>query len=140
MLRELQVSARDGEPRRRWFTDKDLELFIWITRDSIIDSFQLCYVQAGSEYAFTWTREGGCSHDLIDDGEAAPVKRRTPILVSCTEALADNLLQRFVASSVDIDPEVRRVIVEQLRASAGRVLRRAGQELAVTLLGEHLSS
>lgn len=93
-------------------------MFVWIVEGSIIDSFQLCYVRAGSEYALTWTRGSGARHDLIDDGQRVPTRNRTPIMVPCAEGIADNLLQRFLADSADIDPDIRRVIVEQLRAAA----------------------
>jgi hypothetical protein len=134
MLRELQVAAREGEPRRRWFADKDLDLFVWIADDSVIDSFQLCYVRAGSEYALTWTRGSGCHIDRVDAGEGAPTRNDTPILVSCTGRPAGDLLRCFLERSVDIDPDIRRVIEEQLRAAADYASRKESRGFQTTRL------
>jgi hypothetical protein len=138
MLRELRVSQRDGNLSRRWFADKDLDLFVWITEDSIIESFQLCYRHASSEYAFTWTKAGGHRHDLIDDGEEAAARSHSPILLPSAEVLADALLERFIESSIDIDLVVRRVVEKQLRTAAGYASRRATFS-TTRVVGEDLS-
>jgi hypothetical protein len=138
MLRELRGSQRDGNLRRRWFADKDLDLFVWITEDSIIESFQLCHRHASSEYAFTWTKADGCRHDMIDDGEETAARSHAPILLPCAEVLADTLLERFIESSIDVDPVIRRVVEKHLRTAAGYASRRATFG-ATRVVGEDLS-
>ena len=121
MLREVRISQRDDGTRRRWFTDRKLDLIVWIAEDATVDSFQLCYVRLGSEYALTWTRANGYCHDRIDDGERIPAKNLAAILIS------SGLLRRFHESSGEIELEIRHVIEEKLSALASRLATSRGR-------------
>ena len=82
MLKEIAVSSEDNEPARRWFTDHDTDLFVWLDEDESIVRFQLCYNKGQSEHALTWTRDQGFSHHAVDDGEEKVMKmKKSPILV-----------------------------------------------------------
>jgi hypothetical protein len=115
MLREVRIVQREGEPRRRWFTARKLELIVWIAADSTVDGFQLCYSRPGSEYGLTWTREGGYRHDRVDDGERNPTKNRSAVLIASRAFDAAELVRRFHESSGHIDPEIRQLVDEKLR-------------------------
>ena len=69
MLKEMSVGQHTDPPRRRWFTDEDLDLIVWFSEQGAPDGFQLCYDRRGHERALTWTKGAGYRHDRIDDGE-----------------------------------------------------------------------
>jgi len=71
-----------GEPRRRWFSDEDLELIVWFGEDDRIVGFQLCYEIEKQPKALTWRESGGFLHSGIDDGEnRGRHHKATPILI-----------------------------------------------------------
>ena len=84
MLQEVpHIRQVPDEPRRRWFTDDDLDLFIWFDEKDDIVGFELCYDKPGTPRAICWGRESGYSHFRVDEGETRPGKAKaTPILCS----------------------------------------------------------
>lgn len=112
MLRESPIYQRQGEPRRRWFTDEFFDIFVWLDHDLAITGFQLCYDKKGRERALTWIRGRGFRHDLIDDGELSPTKNRSPILIADGTFPENEILVRFVTNSGDIEERIRSFIID----------------------------
>jgi hypothetical protein len=82
MLKEIPVISEENEPVKRWFTDHNTDLFVWLAEDESILRFQLCYNKGQNEHALTWTRDQGLSHHAVDDGEEKVMKmKKSPILV-----------------------------------------------------------
>ncbi len=82
MLREIPVSPTENEPAKRWFTDANTDLFVWVDDDGQIEKFQICYNKGKDEHALSWNREQGFSHHAVDDGEQKVMKmKKSPILV-----------------------------------------------------------
>ena len=101
MLREIAARQISGEPRRRWFTSPDIDLFVWMDEAGAPTGFQLCYDKQMREHALTWTAAAGYSHMAVDGGESRPGRYKgTPILVA--------------NGSIDVEG-----ILEQLRSQAG---------------------
>jgi hypothetical protein len=108
-----------GEPRRRWFTCKDLELVVWCDALGGPSGFQLCYNSGGSEYAVTWKPDCGFSHKIIDDGEQRPGKyKATPILVADAPAPAKLISERFAQVSAGLPVEFADFVRKKLRERA----------------------
>jgi len=84
MLKEItNVRQIEGEPLRRWFSDPQLDLFVWYDEHGDILRFQLCYDKGAGERALTWCRDNGFSHHGVDDGEGGIYEMKgTPILVA----------------------------------------------------------
>ena len=69
MLREIKkTSQKAGEPKRRWFSGSEMDLFLWLNEEGEIVSFQLTYDKPNSEKALLWNEEEGYSHLGVDDG------------------------------------------------------------------------
>lgn len=82
MLKEIPVTSEENEPVKRWFTDHNTDLFVWLGEEESILRFQLCYNKGQNEHALTWTRDHGFSHHAVDDGEGKVMKmKKSPILV-----------------------------------------------------------
>jgi len=114
-LKEFPPSQATSEPTRRWFVGEDIELIVWLADNDAISGFQLCYRHAGSQFALTWTPEHGFRHDRVDEGEAAPEKNQTPILVTDGAVDADALRRLFTRTSADIERAIRDFVLEKLR-------------------------
>ena len=84
MLKEVtNVRQIEGEPFRRWFSDPQLDLFVWYDEQDEILRFQLCYDKGAGERALIWCRDNGFSHHGVDDGEGGIYEMKsTPILVA----------------------------------------------------------
>lgn len=83
MLKEV-VPTRQiaGEPARRWYMDKDMDLIVWLSERDDLLGFQLSYRVGRDERALTWLEGRGYSHDRVDDGEGRPGRyKMTPILI-----------------------------------------------------------
>ncbi|MCG8325691.1 MAG: hypothetical protein MI673_09245 [Thiotrichales bacterium] len=82
MLKEIPVTTEGNEPVKRWFTDHDTDLFVWLDEHNQIIKFQVCYNKGKDEHALTWETEAGFTHHAVDDGEEKVMKmKKTPILV-----------------------------------------------------------
>jgi len=54
-LREIhRIRQRGGEPRRRWFTGHDLDVFTWQGVDGELMGFQVTYDNPAREKAISW--------------------------------------------------------------------------------------
>jgi hypothetical protein len=97
MLKEtLNAQQPPGEPRRRCFTDRDCDLYVWYDDDEEVVQFQLCYDKGPEEKAFTWSRDHGVVQHGVDDGSQSGrfTVKGTPILTG-REPVAISPLPRF---------------------------------------------
>ena len=115
MLREVAVTQVEDEPRRRWFVDDDLDLVVWLTEHDSVVALELCYDKPGHERALTWSRERGYRHFRVDTGDETAMRNLTPILVSDGAFPKEQVVARFAAASVAIDPAIRALVLERLQ-------------------------
>ena len=122
LIEFANVRQIPGEPRRRWFTCKDLELVVWCDEADGPIGFQLCYNNVRSEYALTWNPDCGFSHKIIDDGERRPGKHKaTPILVADAPAPVTLINERFAEASAGLPVEFAEFVSKKLREGAEHV-------------------
>jgi hypothetical protein len=115
MLAEIKNARQiPGEAPRRWFTDGDFDLIVWLGRDGQVSGFQLCYDKQTQERALTWKRGRGFLHERIDDGESPGRVKMSPILVPDGEFRKETVLERFRRESGQIDPALRRLVLDTL--------------------------
>lgn len=109
MLREIaNIRQVESEPRRRWFSDENLDLVVWQDAGREIIGFQLCYDKQRSEHALTWMSGLGFSHNRVDDGENRPGRyKASPILVADGTFNMEELAPEFLAQSEGLDPLIR---------------------------------
>ncbi len=107
MLEEVKnVRQNSGEPRRRWFKDRALDLIVWYDGDTII-GFQLCYKSHAGEHALTWEHDAGVSHRLVDDGEGRLQHHKmTPLLLPNGPFDSTAVGPMFLAASADLEPGI----------------------------------
>ena len=108
MLEEIRnPSQHDGEPFRRWFSDSEMDLIIWIDESGSPIGFQLCYDKPVAEKALTWRQGRGFSHSGVDGGENRPGRHKgTPLLVADGEFDATRILERFRQRANRLQPEL----------------------------------
>ena len=95
LVEEKDVRQIPNEGFRRWFLDKDFDLFIWYEDDEII-GFQLCYDrQDDNERALTWHKGDRFMHNKVDDGESPYSNKMTPVLVSDGVFNKSEVAERF---------------------------------------------
>jgi hypothetical protein len=116
MLQEMKVKQVEGDLKRRWFADDYFDLIVWLDDGGSIHGFQLCYDKQRDERAMTWTRDHGYAHNRIDSGEDLPTENRSPILVADGVFQKDDIGSRFEKSSEGLEPEIRDLVLEKVRA------------------------
>jgi len=115
MLSEVPgVRQNPGEGRRRWFSDREMDLIVWLDGSDGIAGFQLCYDRDSRERALTWMRDRGFSHRRVDDGESVGHLKRTPILVPDGVFDGGSVTRRFRELSSEIDSEIADFVLEAL--------------------------
>lgn len=124
MLREIgNVQQQDPHKRRRWFCDDYFDLFVWEEPGGHIVGFQLCYDKSVRERVLKWDENAGYAHHRIDNGEPLPGMNMSPIMVADGMLPLPTVMDKFEASAVTLDPQVRNFIRQRLRnygALAGR--------------------
>jgi hypothetical protein len=126
VLREIaHVRQHDPLLRRRWFRDGYFDIFTWQAAGGNITGFQLCYDLPAVERVLSWHASKGYSHERVDDGEASPVKNRTPILVADGAMPMTTVLIEFDARTAGLEPALRAFLRERLLAYAAIEAERA---------------
>ena len=117
LIEVVQVRQVPGEPRRRWFVSRDLDLIVWCDGSDSPIGFQLCYEQGRPERALTWKPELGFVHMAVDDGETDVGLRYkgTPILVSDGYFDANWVSDLFSEESAQLPPEIVEFVATKLR-------------------------
>jgi len=116
MLKEVaKVRQIEGESRRRFFTDPDMDLVVWSDDRGEVLGFELCYNKGKGERAVRWRRGFGFLHQKVDDGENRPGRyKETPILVPDGLFDAKKISRLFQEHSRDIDQSLADLIYRTL--------------------------
>lgn len=105
----------DRETPVQWFANNYFDLTVWLDAGGKrITGFQLTYDKYDNPHAITWKENGEFTHDKIDDGERTGKFKQSPILVADGEFPGDRIAERFKAESAEIDPEIKKFVLERL--------------------------
>ena len=104
-----------GEPKRRWFTDDDFDLFVWYNPDDTYFGFQLCYDKNGDQHAFTWRQDSGFSHKRVDDGDRCQ-RSSTEFLVPDGVFNWNTILARFQKESRQIEAAIVELVTSKIQS------------------------
>ena len=114
MLEEFSKVAqeRGADGARRWFSDEEMDLIVWIAEDGAFAGFELCYDKSGRERAFEWRSGGTLRRFVVDSGESTPLRNDTPILRSGGgEGDIKRVLAAFRARAARLEPAVVELVV-----------------------------
>lgn len=120
MLREIpSTRQREGESRRRWFTDADMDLTVWQDAGGELLAFQLAYDKSEAEHALEWRRDGGLRHHRVDDGEAETGRyKQTPLLLPDGVIPLKRVVDEFGHRAGALESELRERILAILAMPA----------------------
>lgn len=121
MLHEISTARQiSGEPKRRWFTSPNIDLFVWVNDHDAPTGFQLCYDKQHREHALTWTEASGFSHMAVDGGESRPARHKgAPILVANGVMDPRQILEDFLLEAELLPVEFVQMIEARVRELAG---------------------
>ena len=134
MLREIHPVRSTGGTRLRWFSDADMDLFVWLDRQMPV-RFQLTWNKRENEHALSWDRNTGFIHHMVDDGEPCVTEyKMTPLLTHATDDDLDaaGLATRFLRASDHIDPMLADFIYARLLEYPQRGRPTASRHTALT--------
>ncbi|WP_127478067.1 hypothetical protein [Sulfurivermis fontis] len=116
MLQELpRVRQHGAEPRRRWFSDNEFDLIVWLDAEEAIIAFDLCYDKQRQEHVFRWRAAQGLSHLRVDDGEQRSGRHKmTPIYVTDGHFDAAAVARRFSAAAAAVPWGIRDFVLDRL--------------------------
>ena len=115
MLYEItKVRQNPGEPRRRWFTDDAMDLFVWCADDGYT-GFQLSFGKPADEHAITWRRGEDLQHTRVDDGSRPGQYPGSPLLVADGEFDRDTVLHDFLSRAEAVENGIVAVVAKVLR-------------------------
>ena len=111
MLKEIrQTGRKPGEPRKRWFADADMDLFVWFDDDGGIVAYHLTYGKLKEEKALTWSHTHGFSHLGVDDGTRPGKYPASPLLVADGSFEPGKLIARLRQGAGDLDTSIAEFI------------------------------
>ena len=104
MLHEISnVKQKARSQDRRWFTDNDMDLFVWFSRLNPI-GFQLSYNKQSNEKAVCWETDKGFQHYRVDSGEIEPIKyKMSPIYAAEDDFDTYAIAREFLHNSEHIE-------------------------------------
>lgn len=115
MLREITVRRGLPGTGRRWFTDTDMDLYVWLDKQMPV-RFQLAYNKQKQERALSWDRNIGFTADQVDDGDTRNGRYKMSALFLPASDQVDimQLAARFLRASEQIDPMLADFIYARL--------------------------
>ncbi|MGR9014918.1 MAG: hypothetical protein ACU83U_14880, partial [Gammaproteobacteria bacterium] len=123
MLRELpNVRQVAGEPKRRWFFCHEIDLVVWEDEDGNICGFQLAYDKHRNEHSFSWNKDRGFAHYVVDDGEPFASVNNTPFLYANGPFKRDRVLEQFLTMASEMPPSLTSFIERKLSEFNGPML------------------
>lgn len=124
MLRELRdVRQVAGEPKRRWFFCNEIDLVVWEEENGDVCGFQLAYDKHEDERSFSWHKERGFAHYVVDDGEPFADVNDTPFLYADGPFGRDRVLELFLALAPEVPANIANFVETKLREYSGPLLR-----------------
>jgi hypothetical protein len=115
MLREIRdVKQVPGEPRRRWFSDENFDLIVWLGPEDQILGFQLCYDKETRQKALTWLNGGGYQHSHIDDGDNPGKMKASPVLEPDGHFDSEGTARQFLENKGDVPEKITDCVYENI--------------------------
>jgi hypothetical protein len=120
MLHEIKKTQQDSsfEGHRRWFSDENFDLIVWLSPHEEIIGFQLCYDLQARERSLMWSKGRGFTQGNIDTGETDPTVNRSPLFVAGGPIAAEQILKTFEPAARGIDSNISGFIIARLREAA----------------------
>lgn len=115
MLREIRnIKQIPGQGARRWFSDEQLDLFVWYETGGRILGFQLCFDKnTRAERALTFTEEEGYALDYVAS-EASVCDLGSPVLVRAGELSVWQLIDQLDERGATLEPSLYEYLREKL--------------------------
>lgn len=115
LIENKEVRQRPDEGFRRWFVSPFFELIVWYEgQPREISGFQLCVSRNAAERAFTWTKAYTSSHFVSESRTEAGISgMATGILKGDGKRYSREIVARFEAEAVDLEPELRALVLEK---------------------------
>jgi hypothetical protein len=111
LVEAKNVVQQSGEATRRWFYDKDFDLYTWHNAAGDIVRFELCYDKSQHERALIGDRKSGYSHVKVDGGEEKLGRyKMTPIFVADGVFDYKRISKEFKAASNNIEQELAQFV------------------------------
>lgn len=115
MLREIKPVKRSQSPvTRRWFTDTDMDLFVWF-HDQMPIKFHLSFGKRDTEYALSWRYQHGLSDCRVDAGESQCGRyKMSPLLLGGAAFNVVQLARDFLVASEAMETSLADFIYARL--------------------------
>ncbi len=116
MLKEItNLNDTSDNLKRRWFTDNDLDLYVWQDHNGTIMQFQFSYNKPQDERIVKWSNNVGLSHYKVESGDPDPYKADTSaILVGEAHLDIDEVQKIFVRAAGKLDQDLYLFILSRL--------------------------
>jgi len=107
MLREIyHVMQVPEEPRRRWFSDENYDLIVWVDPGDEVVGFQLCYDKEADQKALTWLKQDGYRHSRVDNGDNPGKMKASPVLEANGHFDREGIGRRFREKRGDVPEKI----------------------------------
>jgi hypothetical protein len=86
MLKEISdLSQTTDDLKRRWFSDGNIDLYVWYDNERHIVEFQISYNKDAGERILSWSTASGITCHGVDSGTAGPYKMKaSPVMTEET--------------------------------------------------------
>ena len=81
----------------------------------------MCYDRLKNERVLDWRKDGGFSHRRVDDGEARPGYKMSPLVVVDGRFLGFRIAREFEARGAALSPDLRNFMLVRI-GEAGKLL------------------
>lgn len=116
MLREIKNTLqKPDEPRKRWFSSPDMDLFVWLNDNDDIVGYHLTYDKKAQEKALTWKKDKGFTHSGVDDGSRPGKHPGSPLLTKDVSIQHYLLIRSLSKNKGDLDEDIHSFILAGIK-------------------------
>jgi hypothetical protein len=112
-----QPETAGQDTLKRWFSDLNNDLFVWLNKQGQVIAFQFSYNKTDNEHLLSWSEQQDYSHGRIDDGEdVCQHLKMSPIMVSTGTPDYAQVAEIFRGISASLEPGLVEFIYRKLAA------------------------
>lgn len=118
MLKEISdLTQTSDDLKRRWFSDENLDLYVWYDNSDEISEFQISYNKHSNEQVLTWNNKSGLSNHGVDSGSTDPRKMKSsPIMTEESKHNIELVRNLFLESGQKLEHDLYDHVLSRLKA------------------------
>ena len=120
MLKEINdLTQTSDDLQRRWFSDEEIDLYVWLDENDTIHEFQISYHTNDNDHVLIWNSASGLFAHSVDSGTLNPSKMKSsPMLTENIEFDVNHIRDLFEKNGKKLEHDLYEFILSRLKINS----------------------